>query len=132
MHLSSEPQAGSVEGVPMPRQSSGAAEVPWAAIAWFAILLLVSYFSIFKNLAIQWSVDEDVSHGFFVPLVAGYIAWQKRHEILSLPMQPNYLGAFIVLWGSVQLVIGSLGALASAGFIAAIVAAAHVVVKNLF
>jgi exosortase len=110
MQLSSEPVTGSIEGVRDEKPGSGTVEVPWAALAWFAALLLVSYFSIFKNLAIQWSVDEDVSHGFFVPLVAGYIAWQKRDEILGQPFQPNYLGALIALWGSVQLVIGSLGA----------------------
>jgi exosortase len=79
-------------------------------MVWFAVLFLFSYFVIFKNLAIQWSVDEDVSHGFFVPLVAGYVAWQKREEILGQPWIPNYLGAVFVVLGSIQLILGSLGA----------------------
>ena len=84
--------------------------VPWVSLAWFGALLLFSYFAIFKALAHQWSVDEDVSHGFFVPLVSAYIAWQKRDEILGQQWIPNYFGALIVLWGSLQLIIGSLGA----------------------
>ena len=85
-------------------------QIPWVSLAWFSGLLLFSYFAIFKALAHQWSVDEDVSHGFFVPLVSGYIAWQQRAEILGQKWIPNYFGALIVLWGSVQLIIGSLGA----------------------
>ncbi len=109
MQLEQEPQTGSVESAPF-GQARQPVEIPWASIAWFSALLLFSYFVIFKNLAHQWSVDEDVSHGFFVPLVAGYVAWQKKEEILGQPWIPNYLGVLIVLWGSVQLIIGSLGA----------------------
>jgi exosortase len=85
-------------------------QVPWTPIVWFSALLVFCYFAIFKALAAQWSVDEDVSHGFFVPPIAAFIAWQKRHEILGLEWKPNYLGIPIVLLGSFQLIIGSLGA----------------------
>lgn len=84
--------------------------IPWATVIWFSVLLLLSYFFILRHLAVQWSEDEDVSHGFFVPPLAAYLAWQKRHEILNLEWKPHYWGLLVVLWASVQLVIGSLGA----------------------
>jgi exosortase len=110
MQLEKEPKVGSIESVDPVGQANPPQEIPWVSLAWFGALLLLSYFVIFKNLAIQWSVDEDVSHGFFVPLVAAYVAWQKKDEILGQPWIPNYLGALVVLLGSVQLVIGNLGA----------------------
>jgi exosortase len=110
MQLEQEPLTGSVEPSFSGQASASPVVVPWGAIAWFSALLLFSYFAIFKNLAIQWSVDEDVSHGFFVPLVAGYVAWQKKDEILGQPWTTNYLGLIITLYGSIQLIIGSLGA----------------------
>ena len=106
MQLKTEPDS-TIEGSSLP---SSPLPVPWVSLAWFGALLLFSYFAIFKALAHQWSVDEDVSHGFFVPLVSAYIAWQKRDEILGQQWIPNYFGALIVLWGSLQLIIGSLGA----------------------
>ncbi len=45
--------------------------LPWAAIGWFALLLIAAYFPILRKLVDQWMTDDDVSHGFFVPLVAG-------------------------------------------------------------
>lgn len=93
-----------------PSVSVHEAPVPWTSIIWFSLILAVSYWSIFRALVAQWSIDEDVGHGFFVPPIAAFIAWQKRNEILGQPWVPNYLGVLVVLWGSVQLIIGSLGA----------------------
>lgn len=91
-------------------QKNANARVPWTSIIWFGALLIVSYVSIFKGLIAQWSIDEDVGHGFFVPPIAAFIAWQKRDEIFGQPWIPNYWGVLVVLWGSLQLIVGSLGA----------------------
>ena len=56
--------------------SADARPIPWAEITWFGTLLIVAYFPILRKLVDQWMTDDDVSHGFFVPLVAGYIVWQ--------------------------------------------------------
>ena len=54
--------------------------------------------------------DEDMGHGLFVPVVAGYIAWQRRDEIMALKAKPNYWGMALVAWGAIQLILGTLGA----------------------
>lgn len=51
-----------------------------------------------------------MGHGFFVPVVALYIAWLKRDEILSTPVRRNYWGLAVIAWGAIQLAIGTLGA----------------------
>ena len=58
--------------------------ISWPAVAWFSLLLIAVYFPILSKLVQQWSTDDDVSHGFFVPIVAGYIAWQRRDKLLSI------------------------------------------------
>src|SRR5271167_1382155 len=92
-------------------QGSGATRraVPWVAIGWFTALLIVAYFPILRRLVIQWSTDEDVGHGFFVPVVAGYIAWQRRDELMALEYKPAWWGILLILWGVLQSMIGSLG-----------------------
>jgi exosortase len=87
-----------------------ARSLPWTAIAWFGALLIIAYFPILKHLVNQWATDEDVGHGFFVPVVAGYIAWQRRDTLMSIEWKPAWWGALFMLWGVAQSFVGSLGA----------------------
>jgi exosortase len=86
------------------------AAIPWPALAWFTALLIAVYYPILHRLVVQWSNDEDVSHGFFVPLVALFIAWQRREKILSLKAKPAWWGLAIMAWGALQAYLGMLSA----------------------
>jgi exosortase len=94
------------EQAPVTKEHAGS----WLPIVWFTALLVVAYFPVLKHLVEQWSTDEDVGHGFFVPLVAGYIAWQRRDQILALKRTPAWWGLGIMAWGMAQGLLGSLGA----------------------
>jgi exosortase len=85
-------------------------ELPWAAIAWFGILLIVAYFPILRQLVQQWADDPDVGHGFFVPLVFGYIVWGRRDQLMALEWKPEWWGIALMAWGFLQAYIGGLGA----------------------
>jgi exosortase len=70
----------------------------------------VCYGPVLFALVERWDIDPDMGHGFFVPVIAGYIAWQKRESIASLAPSPNWWGLVIMLWAALQLYIGTLGA----------------------
>ena len=93
-----------------PRPPEYGLGIDWMPIIWFSTLLLVSYVAVLYALGLQWTWDEDVSHGPFVPVVAGYIAWQRRKEFVATPKIPNYWGLAIVGWAIFQMLIGTLGA----------------------
>lgn len=93
-----------------PRPSETGLGIDWMPIIWFSTLLLASYVAVLYALGLQWTWDEDVSHGPFVPVVAGYIAWQRRKEFVATPKIPNYWGLAIVGWAIFQMLIGTLGA----------------------
>jgi exosortase len=98
--------------------------LPWAAWAWFSALLLLSYAPVLWRLVKQWDSDPDMGHGFFVPLVVGYIVWQRRAELLALRPEPDWWGLAVVLYGGLQLWIATLGAelfLARTAFVISIV-----------
>src|SRR5882724_1907904 len=84
--------------------------VPWAAIGWFAALLALCYLPVLVRLVSQWNNDEDMSHGFFVPILAGYIAWQKRKEFFSEPAKSNGWGLALVVYAALQVCVATLGA----------------------
>lgn len=84
--------------------------ISWTAIAWFGVLLIAAYFPILVKLVNQWSTDDDVSHGFFVPLVAGYIAWTRRDALLRIQWKPAWWGLALLVWAGLQAYLGMLGA----------------------
>lgn len=82
----------------------------WALLTWCAALVLVTYYPVLERMANQWTYDDDMGHGFFVPIVALYIAWQRREELLKVTPQPNLAGVFLLVWGALQMAGGMLGA----------------------
>jgi len=94
----------------MPLEVPPRNQFPWRTIAWFAILLIAGYLPVLRYLIRQWSHDEDMGHGFFVPIIACYIVWQHREELLTLKLKPSLWGLVLVGMSSVLLIIGTLGA----------------------
>jgi len=93
----------------LPEQSpavAGPRRIPWVTMAWFLALLIAANFPILKHLVEQWWNDDDMTHGFVVPLVAGYIAWQRRDSLLKLNYQPAWWGLGIMILGSIQGYLG--------------------------
>jgi exosortase len=58
----------------------------------------------------QWSTDEDMGHGFFVPVVAGYIAWRKWKQVDAPAPAPSWWGLAVIIYGALQLFVATLGA----------------------
>ena len=83
---------------------------PWKTVAWFASLLLVCYAPVLYGLVRQWATDEDMGHGFLVPLVAGYIAWKRWPELTAVAPRRNSWGLVFVIWGAAQMILGNLAA----------------------
>jgi len=75
----------------------------------FGSLILLCYAPQIKSLFVEWMTNDDMGHGFFVPLVAGYIVWQKRDELAAIPAQTNWWGLSLVLLGAVQSIVATLG-----------------------
>ena len=85
-------------------------QLPWEQIAWFGALALACYGPVLLRLVRQWSTDDDMSHGFFVPLVSAFIVWQRREELLAVKPRPNWWGLVVVFYGAFQLLMATLGA----------------------
>ena len=78
----------------------------WIPFVWFGSLLLISYCVVLFRLSEQWLTDENMSHGMFVPLLAGYIVWLRRREIAGIPSKPSIWGVFLMLLGGLMLCVG--------------------------
>jgi exosortase len=85
-------------------------KVAWQPIAWFGALLIGCYAPILYRMGVQWATDENMGHGFFVPILAGYIAWQRRNILAAIPRRPNGWGLVLVVWAAFQALAATLGA----------------------
>jgi exosortase len=98
----------------------------WTTVGWVSALLVACYGPILFSLVRIWYDDPDMGHGFFVPVIAGYIAWKKRDEIADRIPNPNWWGLAIMVWGALQLYVATLGAelfLARTSFVISIIGA---------
>jgi exosortase len=98
------------EGTALSAPGAKLITVPWANIGWILGLLILAYLPILARMASQWSNDDDMSHGFFVPAVAAYVAWNRREELLALEVKPSYWGLVLLGWSIIQMTLGILGA----------------------
>ena len=74
------------------------------------MLLIACYAAGPEQLVRQWNNDPDMGHAFFVPVIAGYIVWQRREELAAIKPEPNWWGLLVVAWGGLQLLVATLGA----------------------
>jgi exosortase len=85
-------------------------KLSWPTIAWFAGLLALCYAPVLYRMGVQWATDENMGHGFFVPIVAGYIVWQRLPELLAADRKPNNWGLVLIVWAALQELAATLGA----------------------
>jgi exosortase len=82
----------------------------WWGAASLAILVLFLYRDIFAALVRQWWNDPDFSFGFFVPVLAAYVIWQRRETLMSLPAKPSWWGLAVMIGAVGILLLGVFGA----------------------
>jgi len=76
-------------------------------IQFFILLLLISglYFSIVPPMVQQWYHDDNYSHGFLVPFIAGYFLYRRLDEVKQAAVEPSNLGLLVIVFALVQLTV---------------------------
>ena len=73
------------------------------------ILISVLYGTVVSGMVMDWYRDENYSHGFLVPLIAGYFIYDRWGELKSAPVVPAMAGVLVIILGLLQLIIGTVG-----------------------
>ena len=71
--------------------------------------LAVLYAPIVPDMVKDWYNDDNYSHGFMVPLIAGYFLYMKRRELLDAEVAPTWVGFLVILAGLAQLLLAWVG-----------------------
>lgn len=93
--------------------ASERAELPlnqlWIQLAAVGLIVCYLYAGIVSHLVWQWWTDPD-SHGFFVPIFAAVVVWQRRDRLARIRLSPSWTGFLIILLALATLIVGVLGA----------------------
>jgi len=79
------------------------------AIAAVTLGIVVVYWQVLVRLVDAWSHDGNYSHGFLIPPLAAYFAWERRRRLLSAPVKPSFWGLVLFGCGILLLLAGLLG-----------------------
>jgi len=63
-----------------------------AVVILTAVTLAACYAPTLRGMFEQWSNDEDMSHGFLVPIVILWVVWRERQRWRALEAEPNWWG----------------------------------------
>ena len=64
-----------------------------------------------ESLYATWLGTPEYSHGILVPLIAGYLIWQRKHEFHSMVFIGSWGGFLLAVSGLLLFLIGELSAL---------------------
>ena len=79
----------------------------------FALLLLAAlvglYYPVLTYLVHDWSTNDNYSHGFFIPLISGYMVYALREELGRIAVRPANWWIIVLLAGLGQLYVARVG-----------------------
>ena len=81
---------------------------PKLAILFTAFALLFG--PTIAKLSRDWLSNGNYSHGFLVPLITGYMIWQKKAQLEKIRISPNNFGLLVVICGMFVFIVGNIGA----------------------
>lgn len=73
-----------------------------------ALVTVLAYAGGIENLFKRWGEQEELSHGYFLPVIAGWILWSRRGALEGSLGKPVTLGLLGVLVSSIVLVLSEL------------------------
>jgi exosortase len=71
--------------------------------------LAILYRDVVPELVNAWGTDDNYSHGYLIPPIAAYLAWERRHKFLAAPASSSVFGLVVVLGSLLVLAVGVLG-----------------------
>lgn len=79
----------------------------------YLLILFFGFLGVFYHNTIRWMIEswvynEYYSHGFIVPVISGYILWNKRHELALMEKNPSHWGLVFFCGGLVLQVLSGM------------------------
>jgi exosortase len=96
-------------GSPAVVAEGGARRFAVASAAGACVLAVVVFGPILRYMVEHWQASQDYSHGFLIPPLAAYFAWERRRKLARAPIDPSWWGLVPLALGVLSLTVGRLG-----------------------
>lgn len=78
------------------------------------VILTIAFWALYHqtilDLISDWSNDDNYSHGFLIPFIAGYMIWHQKDELVKYDRKPNNWGLPVIALGVMMFIVGNIGA----------------------
>ena len=81
----------------------------WIRLGVLALAAAALYAPVVPPMVQEWAEFPSLSHGFAIPLIAGYLIWSRRKEWLATKPAPSALGLPLLALGLLALLLGTYG-----------------------
>jgi exosortase D (VPLPA-CTERM-specific) len=98
----------SVRSVDFPGTSATRA---WTLVFIAALLVAVAFRGAIFEIVKRWTIEEEYSHCFLIPLVTAWLLWTRRDALFASMGRPSWAGPALVLLAMFMHVIGALSAI---------------------
>jgi exosortase len=80
-----------------------------AGAALVTIALVFTFWQVLVRLVDAWIVDGNYSHGFLIPPLAAYFAWERRAKFAAAPIRQSWFGLVVLVGSLLVLLAGLMG-----------------------
>ena len=105
--------------------------IPWLALGAGVCALAIAFAPSLALVTDAWFESEEYSHGMLMPIVGGYLLWQRRVALARLPVGAHVAGLPILAVALLLAAIGLLGATQALTQYACLLALAALVLATL-
>ena len=81
----------------------------WGCVAVF--LAAIAFHGALLELVRRWSVQQEYSHGFLIPIVAAWLIWTRRQVLLASFGTPSWVGVLLILLAMFMHLVGVLSSI---------------------
>jgi exosortase A len=74
------------------------------------LCFFVLYHQVIYKMVLDWTMDDNYSHGFLIPLISGYLIWCKKDMLSESSINPSNLGLILLTVSLAFFIITNLGA----------------------
>jgi exosortase len=78
------------------QEREGTSPLLLATLATTVAVFVWTYWPVIPPLVLQWWDEEEYSHGFIVPIIAGVLVWLNKDALRQVPVRPAYAGLLVM------------------------------------
>ena len=76
------------------------------SIGIFFLTFVFFFWKTIYGMVMDWYLDDNYSHGFLIPVISGYLLWQRREDIQAVNVRPSALGLPLFVAGLTLFLFG--------------------------